>query len=55
MGRDSYFASHFWSLAVDEHFYLILLAVLVLTRKRWRVPILLGLAQLKVFISEEDS
>jgi peptidoglycan/LPS O-acetylase OafA/YrhL len=29
---------------VEEHFYLILPAMLVLTRKRWRVPVLLGLS-----------
>jgi peptidoglycan/LPS O-acetylase OafA/YrhL len=44
IGPDSYYSGHFWSLAVEEHFYLILPAVLVLTRKRWRVPVLLGLS-----------
>jgi peptidoglycan/LPS O-acetylase OafA/YrhL len=41
---DSYFTSHFWSLAVEEHFYLILPALLVLTRKRWRLGVLIGLS-----------
>lgn len=40
----SYFTAHFWSLAVEEHFYLILPALLLLTRKRGRLPILCGLA-----------
>jgi peptidoglycan/LPS O-acetylase OafA/YrhL len=44
IGPDSYYIGHFWSLAVEEHFYLILPAMLVLTRKRWRVPVLLGLS-----------
>jgi peptidoglycan/LPS O-acetylase OafA/YrhL len=44
IGSDSYYIGHFWSLAVEEHFYLILPAVLVLTRKGWRVPILLGMS-----------
>jgi len=44
IGPDSYYTGHFWSLAVEEHFYLILPAMLVLTRKRWRVPVLLALS-----------
>jgi len=44
IGPDSYFTGHFWSLAVEEHFYLILPAVLVLARRRWRAPILIGMA-----------
>lgn len=41
---DSVFVGHFWSLAVEEHFYLILPTILVLTRRGWRVPVLLTLA-----------
>ncbi len=41
---DSNFLGHFWSLALEEHFYLILPGLLVLTRKRWRLPVLLSLA-----------
>lgn len=48
-GPDSWFTGHFWSLAVEEHFYFILPAVLVLTRKRWRVQVLLGIC-LVVFV-----
>jgi peptidoglycan/LPS O-acetylase OafA/YrhL len=39
-----FYTSHFWSLAVEEHFYLILPALLVFAPKRWRVPFLLFLA-----------
>lgn len=42
-GADSYFLDHFWSLAVEEHFYLILPGLLVLTRRRWRLPVLIAL------------
>jgi peptidoglycan/LPS O-acetylase OafA/YrhL len=38
-----WFTSHFWSLSVEEHFYLILPAVLVLL-PRWRLRALVGLA-----------
>jgi peptidoglycan/LPS O-acetylase OafA/YrhL len=44
IGPDSYYTGHFWSLAVEEHFYFILPAILVLTRKGWRLPVLLGLS-----------
>lgn len=39
-----FYTSHFWSLAVEEHFYLILPALLVFAPKRWRMPSLLLLA-----------
>ena len=41
-----YYTSHFWSLAVEEHFYLILPSLLVLSPKKWRAPLLLSLAAL---------
>ena len=34
------FTSHFWSLSVEEHFYLLLPAILVLTRRKYRVKVL---------------
>ena len=39
-----YYTSHFWSLAIEEHFYLLLPSLLVFTPKKWRVPALLALA-----------
>lgn len=39
-----YYTSHFWSLAIEEHFYLLLPALLVFAPRRWRVPALLTLA-----------
>jgi peptidoglycan/LPS O-acetylase OafA/YrhL len=39
-----YYTSHFWSLAIEEHFYLILPTLLVLTPKKWRASALLTLA-----------
>lgn len=42
-GFHSYYTGHFWSLAIEEHFYLILPGILALAPKRWRVPILAAL------------
>jgi peptidoglycan/LPS O-acetylase OafA/YrhL len=36
-----YFVGHFWSLAVEEHFY-ILLSLLMLSVRRWRLQVLLS-------------
>jgi peptidoglycan/LPS O-acetylase OafA/YrhL len=41
-----FYTSHFWSLAIEEHFYLILPALLVFAHKKWRVPALFALAVL---------
>jgi peptidoglycan/LPS O-acetylase OafA/YrhL len=35
-----YYTSHFWSLAVEEHFYFFLPALLVFAPRKWRVPAL---------------
>jgi peptidoglycan/LPS O-acetylase OafA/YrhL len=39
-GHMDWYSGHFWSLAVEEHFYLILPSVLVLAPRRWRIPVL---------------
>ena len=39
-----FYTSHFWSLAVEEHFYFLLPALLVFAPRRWRVPVLFLLA-----------
>ena len=39
-----FYTSHFWSLAVQEHFYLLLPILLVSTPKKWRIRLLLILA-----------
>lgn len=39
-----FYTSHFWSLAVEEHFYLLLPALLVYVRRSLRVPTLLIIA-----------
>ncbi len=39
-----FYTSHFWSLAIEEHFYLLLPSLLVFTPKKWRVPALLTIA-----------
>ncbi len=40
----SWYTGHFWSLSVEEHFYLLLPALLLLTRRHLRVPVLLFIA-----------
>jgi len=39
-GHIDWYTTHFWSLAVEEHFYLILPSVLYFAPKRWRIPAL---------------
>ena len=39
-----YYTSHFWSLAVEEHFYVLLPGLLVLGVRRFRAPLLFTLA-----------
>jgi peptidoglycan/LPS O-acetylase OafA/YrhL len=39
-GHIDWYTAHFWSLAVEEHFYLILPGVLYFAPKRWRIPVL---------------
>ena len=46
LGMDSIFLDHFWSLAVEEHFYLILPATLALTRNRFRITALVSMTLL---------
>jgi peptidoglycan/LPS O-acetylase OafA/YrhL len=43
-GHNDWYTGHFWSLAVEEHFYLLLPGLLVFLPKRWRLPALLALA-----------
>lgn len=40
LGHIDWYTAHFWSLAVEEHFYLILPSVLCFAPKRWRIPVL---------------
>jgi len=46
----SYYTSHFWSLAVEEHFYLILPLLLLLTHRRFRLAAMLSLTALVVLL-----
>ena len=39
----SWFTGHFWSLSVEEHFYLLLPAILVLTHRKHRIKVLSAL------------
>lgn len=39
-GHDGWFTAHFWSLSLEEHFYLILPSLLVFVPKRLRLPVL---------------
>ena len=39
-GHMDWFTAHFWSLSIEEHFYLLLPAVLVFLPKSWRLPFL---------------
>jgi peptidoglycan/LPS O-acetylase OafA/YrhL len=42
-GHIDWYTAHFWSLSVEEHFYLILPGVLYFAPKRWRIPALAGM------------
>ena len=42
-GHVDWYTGHFWSLAVEEHFYLILPGILCFAPRRWRVGVLSGL------------
>jgi peptidoglycan/LPS O-acetylase OafA/YrhL len=46
LGHRQWYTGHFWSLAVEEHFYLILPSILVFTPKRFRLAVMAGLALL---------
>ena len=40
----AYFTGHFWSLSVEEHFYVVLPALLLFFRGKARVPVMLAIA-----------
>lgn len=42
-GHIDWYSGHFWSLAVEEHFYLILPSVLVFVPRSWRIAVLGGM------------
>jgi peptidoglycan/LPS O-acetylase OafA/YrhL len=39
-GHIDWFTAHFWSLSIEEHFYLLLPSILVFLPKNWRLPAL---------------
>ena len=43
-GHNDWYTGHFWSLAVEEHFYLLLPGLVLFVPKRWRLPSLIALA-----------
>ena len=45
-GHRQWYTGHFWSLAVEEHFYLLLPSILFFTPKRFRLPVMTGTAVL---------
>jgi peptidoglycan/LPS O-acetylase OafA/YrhL len=42
-GHMDWYSGHFWSLAVEEHFYLILPSILVFVPRSWRIAVLGGM------------
>jgi len=43
-GHANWYTGHFWSLAVEEHFYFLLPGMLFLISRRWRIPSLVAVA-----------
>src|SRR5271155_3161557 len=39
-GHIDWFTAHYWSLSIEEHFYLLLPSILVFMPRRWRLPAL---------------
>src|ERR1700730_1931620 len=46
IGHHAWYTGHFWSLAVEEHFYLIFPGILVIIPKRYRLAGMTGMALL---------
>jgi peptidoglycan/LPS O-acetylase OafA/YrhL len=42
-GHANWYTGHFWSLAIEEHFYLLLPGILVFVPRARRIPVLVGL------------